>query len=188
MTALEATVANLAKFFADNQTPYMVIGGIANLFWGDPRTTIDIDATVWVTDQNLETIIDKATATFKSRVENPLGFAKERRVLPLEDKTGMRIDIIFGALPYEEHAIKRAVTRTVGNATVKLCAVEDLIVHKIISQRNKDRSDLEGIFRRSGRSIDRAYLEPILQSLAKELDKPEIWDDYQALLKLIPQP
>ena len=48
MTVLEHALTNLAEFLKDQKIPYMVIGGFANIIWGEPRATIDIDVTIWV--------------------------------------------------------------------------------------------------------------------------------------------
>jgi hypothetical protein len=47
MTVLEHDLTNLAEFLKDQKIPYMVIGGFANIIWGEPRATIDIDVTIW---------------------------------------------------------------------------------------------------------------------------------------------
>lgn len=74
LTALKETTVRLSNFLDQHQVAYMVIGGMANLFW----------------------------------VEYPQDFVKETRLLPLRDRNSIPIDLIFGSLPYEERAIRRA--------------------------------------------------------------------------------
>jgi hypothetical protein len=40
--------------------PYMVIGGIANLVWGESRTTTDVDLTVDIEDVGIEGFLEVA--------------------------------------------------------------------------------------------------------------------------------
>ena len=40
--------------------PYMVIGGVANLVWGEPRTTQDVDVTVSVAREKLDETVPLA--------------------------------------------------------------------------------------------------------------------------------
>ena len=56
----------------------------------------------------------------------------------METKEGFR-DLIFGALPFEETAIRRARVMSVAGERVRVCAPEDLIVLKIVSDRARDR-------------------------------------------------
>lgn len=43
-----------------------------------------------------------------SRVEHPEAFARDNRVLLLRDRNGVPIDVVLGALPFEERAARRA--------------------------------------------------------------------------------
>ena len=40
MNALERAVALITRFLEERRVPYMLIGGIANLVWGEPRSTL----------------------------------------------------------------------------------------------------------------------------------------------------
>jgi hypothetical protein len=48
MSALEQTLVSAARLLKANGVPYMVIGGVANLFWGVPRATLDVDITIQI--------------------------------------------------------------------------------------------------------------------------------------------
>ncbi|MBC7346448.1 MAG: hypothetical protein H5U00_03190 [Clostridia bacterium] len=43
MTSLERSLKQVTAFFQQERIPYMFIGGIANLIWGQPRLTQDLD-------------------------------------------------------------------------------------------------------------------------------------------------
>lgn len=90
----------------------MIIRGMANAVWGEPRATLDIDATVWVTDDDLDETITMLEKVFQPLVSNPREFILDTRLLPLETEQGVPIDLIFGTLPYEHEAIIRAVELT----------------------------------------------------------------------------
>lgn len=176
MTALESALRAMSAFLEKRQAPYMIIGGIANLVWGVPRTTLDIDLTVWALGGEASLVKALAVA-FKALPDDPKAFAAETRVLPLLVK-GFRVDVIFGELPYERQAIARARPMDMGGFTVPVCAPEDLIVHKALSERPKDLEDVRGIIRTRGRKLDRAYLDPLVRGLAEDLSRPRIWEFY----------
>jgi hypothetical protein len=41
MTALERALLELDRTLANNSIPYMIIGGMANAVWGEPRATLE---------------------------------------------------------------------------------------------------------------------------------------------------
>ena len=95
----------------------------------------------------------------------------------------MRIDVIFGLLPFEEEAVRRAQRTRIGDRDVCVCTPEDLILMKIVSTRPRDLDDARGILSRRLRELDLAYLEPRLHELADLLDRPEIdrrWEEWEA--------
>lgn len=180
MSAQEQTLGLLAALLDRLRIPYMVIGGLANAVWGQPRATLDIDATVWVRDADIPAAVAELAATFRVLVESPVEFIGRTRVLPLESEAGVRIDVIFGLLPFEEEAIGRAVLVPVAGSPVRFCTAEDLILHKIVSERPQDRSDVRGIVRRRLPSLDLGYLEPRIGELARLLDRPDIDRNWSA--------
>lgn len=181
MTALERALRAVVLFLDARKTPYMVIGGIANLVWGVPRSTLDIDVTVWVAEEREEDFIRELAGEFEPLVEAPVQFAARTRVLPLKTED-FRVDVIFGGLPYEQRAIARAGAIEMAGCSVRVCSPEDLVVHKIVSERARDREDARGIIRTLGGRLDRAYLDPIVEGLSRDLSRPEILEFYRGEL------
>lgn len=182
MSDLERTLVKLVEVLGRKKIPYMVIGGLANAVWGVARATVDVDVTVWVSDGELSGSVDYLTEAFESRTPNPQEFTRKTRVLPMQSEDGIPIDVIFGLLPFEKEAISRAVNRTVQGVDVRFCTAEDLILHKVVSERPRDREDARNVAIRRKGKLDLAYLEPRLKELAEGLDRPAIlslWDSWQ---------
>jgi hypothetical protein len=177
VSRLEQALRALHIAFEEFALPYMVIGGMANARWGLPRATLDVDVTVWAEDDDLARAIKVLCIRFRPLVEDPLAFVRETRVLPL-DVAGVRADVIFGLLPYERDAIARAVPSSVGGCLVLFCTAEDLILHKILSDRERDREDVRGILAAQRGKLDAAYLDPRIRELADLLGRPSIWEEY----------
>ena len=154
----------------------MVIGGMANAIWGNPRATLDIDATLWVSNNEIESVVQFLSKTFEPLVSKPVDFILETRVLPLQTKDGVRLDIIFGSLPYEQEAIERSVKVDISSIPVCFCTPEDLILHKIISTREKDIDDIKGIIKRQHLLLDIPYLEPRIRELSELTENPDTWN------------
>ena len=96
------------------------------------------------------------------------------RVLPLETAAGVRLDVIFGMLPFEQAAIARSVSRTGAGKPIRFCMAEALILYKIISEREQNLRDVRGLLRRRGAALDQAYLDPRVQELAEAPEQPDI--------------
>ncbi len=176
MTPLDTTLVKLAQTLSDNKIPYMVIGGMANAVWGEPRATLDIDVTIWVDEDATANVVSILSGLFRSLITDHISFVRETNVLPLESEDGVRVDLIFGKLPYEQEAIARAVEVAIENVPVRVCTPEDLILHKIISDRERDINDARGVTIRRMSSLDISYLEPRIRELSDALDRPEIWN------------
>lgn len=161
--------------------PYMLIGGLANLVWGVARTTQDIDITIQADPSRIADTVDALTGAFRALPDDPVSFVHETRVLPVVTDNGTRVDLIFAELPYQEQAIRRARSVRLGRTIVQVCSSEDLIIHKIISERPKDLEDVKGIVRTQRTKLDRSYLDPLIYGLAVDLERPDIQEFYDSL-------
>jgi hypothetical protein len=180
MTAQEQSLGELAALLDELRVPYMVIGGMANAVWGEPRATLDIDVTVWVPEPQIGEVIDALAARLEVLVDEPRRFVADTRVLPLRGPRGVRVDLVFGLLSFEAEAIRRARAVEVGGTSVRFCTAEDLVLHKIISSRPRDLDDARGVVVRQAGVLDLGYLEPRVAELAASLDQPEIAARWQA--------
>lgn len=160
----------------------MVIGGLANAVWGSPRSTIDIDLTVVLAPGQVTALLESLGPAYRPRTADPESFATRTRVLPLRHSSGVQIDLIFALLPFEEEAVRRAVEVEIAGARVRFCTPEDLVLHKIVSDRDRDHQDVEEILRRRSATLDRDYLDPRIHELATLLEQPGIELRYLRLM------
>ena len=183
MNVLEATLGGLARRLDATATPYMVIGGFANLQWGRPRLTQDLDVTVRADDAHLARLIAALQPEFMPRIAEPVGFARQTGVVPIESATGVCVDLIVASLSLEFEAIARAVTLTIGGTPVRFATAEDLILHKIVSERSRDHEDVAGIVRRQAGALDLEYLRPRISELARALQRPDMLKEFEQLVR-----
>jgi len=174
MTRLERAVVEIAAALESMTIDYMIVGGISNAVWGEPRATIDVDVTVAVENPDLSAAIAGLGRVFTTAVPDPDAFVRRTSVLPLDTADGIRIDVIFALLSFERDAVHRAVSIPLGDRDVRVVTPEDLLLMKIISDRPRDLADAEALTRRRATTLDRAYLEPRLREFAESLERPEI--------------
>jgi hypothetical protein len=180
VTVLENALTDLARLLAESRIPYMVVGGIANAVWGEPRATLDIDVTLWVEEAAIPATVDILSQSFRPLVADPSGFIADTRVLPMESTDGVRIDVIFGMLPFEREAVQRAVHFAIAGVPVSFCTAEDLVLMKIISERERDLADARAVVARRLPELDLAYLGPRVAELSAILERPEILAHWRA--------
>jgi hypothetical protein len=174
MTPLDRAIQDITGVLEALHVDYAIVGGIANAIWGEPRATIDVDVTVSVSENELETVIRAIGDQLRPAVSNPLAFVHQTRVLPLDSADGVRVDVIFALLPFEIDAIRRAQEVSIAGRTVRVVTAEDLVLMKIISDRPRDIADAEAIVRRCLRALDCHYLEPRIGELSAALENPDI--------------
>jgi hypothetical protein len=180
MAELDEALTTFVSWLDRKGIPYMVIGGFAVTVWGEPRFTRDLDITVSVPADELPSTIGRVCSDFTSLVADAPKFVNETRVLPIMVHA-TPVDLIFAALPYEDAAIARAKTILVKTTAVRVCSPEDLILHKIVSPRPRDREDIEGVFRYRHAELDYEYLDPRVKELADALADRSMLDWYTSL-------
>jgi len=83
---------------------------------------------------------------FVPRLSDVVTFARQARVLLVRHAaSGIDIDIAFGALPFEEEAVRQTVWHDVGGVRLPLPLPEDLLIMKAVAHRPRDMSDIESI-------------------------------------------
>ena len=179
MMDLEAAVVEVASALDELQIPYMLMGGVAVSLWGVVRATIDADFSLWIGEADTAPAARLLASRFQAIPTNAEAFAAEFRVLPVETRAGVRADLIFASLPHEREAIERAQSKTVGQVTIRVASVEDLIWMKLLSERGKDQEDARLLLRRFAAALDRAYLEPRLLELSEAFARADIRDAYR---------
>ena len=170
------------------QIPYMIIGGQAVLLYGEPRLTRDIDITLGVNIDRLESLLAVARElSFKILPEDAVAFVRQTMVLPaLDEPTGIRADFIFSFTPYESEAIRRANKVNILDQEVSFAAVEDLIIHKIFAGRPRDIEDVKSVILKS-RTLDIAYIEKWLAVFDDASDDKQFLSTFRRIVERPPE-
>jgi len=183
LAPLLAALRDLVAWLQATHVPGAIIGGVAASLLGRPRVTRDIDAVVLLDEKDWVPFLGTGMQLgFVPRLSDPLGFAHTARVLLVRhESSGIDIDIAFGALPFEEEAIRRAVWRDIGGISLPLPVPEDLIIMKAVAHRPRDMADIESILDAHPK-LDRRRVRRWVHEFSTALDIPEILQDLNALL------
>lgn len=163
------------KFLTSHKISYVVIGGLAVQYWGEPRFTRDVDLTVLIPLDKRNDFVDLITKKFTSRIDDPKDFVRKTHMVLVEAPNGCEIDISVGVPGYEEEVIRRATKYELAkNKRINLCSAEDLIIHKAVAGRPRDIEDIEGIVYRQAGFLDMAYIRSWLKEFSLILERQDL--------------
>lgn len=180
----EKIITNTALALQKYKIPYMIIGGQAVMLYGRPRLTKDIDITIGVSIDKLEDVISAVKrGGLKVIPEDVERFVKETFVLPSKDeKTGIRVDLIFSFTTYERQAIERAKKIMISGIGVKFANLEDIVIHKIFSSRPIDIEDARAILIKNP-GCDIAYIKKWLSKFDKTACNKKFSNTFKDIIK-----
>jgi hypothetical protein len=109
MSALFGAGRDLQTFLETRGWGFCFIGGLAVLRWGEPRFTRDVDVTLLCPfgseDEVSAPLLDSG---YLGRIPDVREFTRRNRVLLLQSRDGVPIDIALAAIPFEERMVERS--------------------------------------------------------------------------------
>ncbi|MBI4374269.1 MAG: hypothetical protein HY542_05270 [Deltaproteobacteria bacterium] len=185
---LKAAIKDLLLWFREAKVRGLIIGAVASSLLGRPRTTEDVDAMVLLDPLDWSSFLQVGLqCNFEPRREDCLAFARRSRVLLVRHvPTKVGVDISFGALPFEEEALKRGIQVKIGTLSLLLPTPEDLVIMKAVAHRSKDVGDIEGLLM-ANPELDLKRIRYWVGEFSKVLEVPEIYEDLEKLLKAKPK-
>lgn len=184
LAPLLAALGDLVAWLEAAHISGVIIGGVAASLLGRPRVTRDVDALVLVSEKRWKEFLKLGTRHgFHPRRKDALAFAHKARVLLVTHKpSSIDADIVFGALPFEEEAIARALWIEVAGVRVPLPVPEDLVIMKAVAHRPRDMGDIEAILDAHPK-LDRKKVRRWVREFSSALGMPDILRDLDAILK-----
>lgn len=176
-------LGTLSKWLVSENIPHTIIGGIAVSLLTEPRTTQDIDATIWSEEISIEVLLASAASVgIVSRIKSPLEFASQARILLLKHQdSGVSIDLSLGALPFEKEMIERSQTIAIGAVRFRVASPEDLIISKAVPMRPQDLADIDKLLSYYPK-VDFARIRALVGEFQLLLDRPEYIQKLEELL------
>ena len=184
VNALFQAAKEIADFINMQGWSYCIIGGLAVMRWGEPRTTQDVDLTLLTELGGEETFVKTLLDHFTGRGQDPFNQALQNRVLLLTAANGVGIDVALAGFPFEEKILQRATEfEFAEGCRLTTCSAEDLVVSKAFADRPKDWLDVEGVLIRQGHKLDIPRILRLLTPLCELKEAPEIMARFRALVK-----
>ncbi len=168
--ALIDAVREVDEFCRGLELQYVVIGGLACARWAEPRATKDIDMTMIVRPEKLDSVVDAFFARFQPLFEGAVEMGHNERLMRGRSSGGVPIDMSLAIEGlHEEPAIQRAVPWEIDDGlTVPVLSLEDFIVFKCIAGRpERDYRDIEAAIARARGRMNRKLILRLLSEMAE---------------------
>jgi hypothetical protein len=174
--------------FEEAGLPHALYGGLVLAAYGEPRATRDAD--VAVADVSASTAKTALTAV---GVESMIVFEDVKlggllvsrlTLLDAPGHTGLNtLDLVTPrSVRFRDVLLSRAILAPVRGHDVRVVSLEDFVVLKALSTRDKDIEDAVTVLRRSGAAIDRPLIEREIETLGTELPDFEVRERYRRIL------
>lgn len=184
LAPLLAALGDLVAWLHAAHVPGVVIGGVAASLLGRPRVTRDVDVLVVLEEAEWARFLAAGEQFgFTPRRPDAIEFAREARVLLVQHgPSGIDVDIVFGALPFEEEAVAKAVWVNVAGVRLPLPTAEDLIIMKAVAHRPRDLGDIEAVLDAHPR-LDTQRVRRWVREFSTALEMPDVLNDLERILK-----
>lgn len=159
---------------------HALYGGLLTAVYGEPRETRDADmAVVDVSAAEMtEALVAagiKAAIAFEDMTFGGLSLSRVT-LLGAPADTGLNtVDLVVPrSARYASLAVRRAVESTIRDVRIRLLALEDYVLFKVLSTRDRDLEDARAAVHRSRTALDLPLLEDEIAILTAELPSVDV--------------
>ena len=144
---------------------YMLVGSMAGMFWGLPRSTHDIDFVIEYDETQVNTIVKAFEDDFFIQPFSVAsGLRPPHQFNALDNRSALKVDFFqVTGDEYEFERFRRRKRITLYDQPAWIATGEDVLLHKLrwhkISPTDRQLTDARGIYLVSGSELDRSYLE-----------------------------
>lgn len=151
----------VCTYLNEERIDYVIVGGIAVMYHGVPRTTVDIDFIMRISDTESEGFIDYMNRNgFDVKIGDFLSLLKEGSHCTVFTSEGLiRLDIQGVLSEFDALTLERAITVDFSGIEIRLAPPEDVLINKILFGSEQDLRDALGIYSRKTSLLDFSYVE-----------------------------
>lgn len=164
----------ICSFLNDTGIEYVLVGGLAVGIWSEPRATVDIDFLVSTRLNDFDVLKQrlKESNRFIFIHDKPMTFGKISFLrATLKSNTDISVDFLFADNDFKDEALKRKEAVQIADFSVNISTPEDLVILKLLSDREQDGIDVKKILEIQKEQLDREYMQKWAKRLGIELKK-----------------
>jgi hypothetical protein len=162
--------------------PWCLFGAQAVVAHGVPRLSADVDVTVHLQPAAPDRFArEMEAAGFGLRIDDA-EFVRRTRVMPfVHARTGMPLDVLLADSGLEDEFLARARPVAIGDLSVPVIDIADLMVAKILAGRPKDVEDAAALWRLHGQALDTPRIEETLRLLEEALGQSDLLPVFEGM-------
>lgn len=182
---LEDIFINVTNKLSQTNIPYMIVGGVATITYGKPRTTHDIDLVVEIYGKNIPELIGVFEGEYYISEEGIKDAILHKTMFNvIHHESGIKIDFwILHRSDYDLESFKRRRKIKIFEKEVYITSPEDSIIKKLLwykeSDIDKHLDDALGVLEIQYNNMDFSYIEKWAQELNVEQGWKEIKEEAQ---------
>jgi len=161
-------IVAIERSFRAAEIPHAFGGANALAYYGTPRATADIDLNVFVpvsqSDRVLQELaalgVDTSNPSLRDWIE------RDGQIRVFWERTP--IDLFFSYDPLHDSSMRRRRVVDFGGDPIHVLSAEDLIVYKVIFDREKDWRDIAEVIYASNQQLDFDYIRGWIERICSE--------------------
>lgn len=142
---------------------YMLVGGLAAGIWAEPRATVDIDLLVGIKKEDIDRMVKilEENKGFILVHKYPMQFKRITilRAIFKGYNTEIMVDFLLADDEFKREAIKRKEPVFISSFKINIVTPEDLILLKLLSNREQDIIDVKKILDNQKENLDFTYIK-----------------------------
>jgi hypothetical protein len=150
----------VCAYLNENEIDYVIVGGVAVMYHGVPRTTVDIDFILELKDERISAFVEFLNSKgFAASTEDIRVALKEKsHSTSFYKKSLLRLDIQGVNSEFDKSTLERAISVDMFGTSILIGSAEDTLVNKILFQGEQDLRDALGILKRNHENLDFEYI------------------------------
>ncbi len=164
---LDEKIVAIEHALLEAGVPHAFGGANAFAYYGTPRATVDIDVNVFIEATQSEQVLS-ALGALGVTVDAPdvaSRIARDGQVRVLWERTP--IDLFFAYDPLHESTMSRRRRVDFGKDRIHILSGEDLIVYKVVFDREKDWRDIAEMIHAADQGFDWSYVRDWLTRIVE---------------------
>jgi hypothetical protein len=176
----------LAERLTSREQDYALGGAIALGYWGLPRSTVDVDVTLYLPpDRPSECVWLLQDVGCEFSVATALESLREHGFCRVA-YAGLNVDVFLPIVPFYEEARVRRKCVMLAEQPILIWDAETLTVFKMMFFRRKDMADVEQILRTQGAGFDRTWVRERLVEIYGSRDpRLAAWDTLTQEIEIV---
>ena len=171
MEEFSEILRTVCSYLNENEILYVIVGGVAVMYHGVPRTTVDIDFILQLEESEISPFAEFLNSRGFAASDSDIraAFKEGSHSTSFFKDTLLRLDIQGIYTSFDRMTIDRAMMVDLFGTLIRIGTAEDTFVNKILFQGEQDLRDAIGILKRNPEKLDFDYIESTCKMLGIEI-------------------